>query len=132
MKDLLLLGITLNALQVWPILTTSFSSYPHPIPPPPPPYLRSDIKRAHRVASKLQAGYCWVNNYNVNPWGLPFGGYKQSGLGRENALDTINDFTQLKSVYVEMGDIDCPYWATDIKAIEIHWSMCLQWVSQNM
>ncbi|XP_030840142.1 4-trimethylaminobutyraldehyde dehydrogenase-like [Strongylocentrotus purpuratus] len=69
----------------------------------------SDIKRAHRVASKLQAGFCWINNYNMNPFGLPFGGYKQSGFGRENALDTINHFTQVKSVYVEMGDIDCPY-----------------------
>jgi betaine-aldehyde dehydrogenase len=40
---------------------------------------------------------------------MPFGGYKQSGIGRENSIVTIEHYTQVKSVYVEMGDVDAPY-----------------------
>lgn len=69
----------------------------------------NDLKRAHRLAAQLEAGYVWINNFNLNPVGLPFGGFKHSGIGRENAADSINHFSQLKSVYVEMGDVDCPY-----------------------
>jgi len=68
-----------------------------------------DIQRAHRVVAKLEAGTTWINNYNVTPIEMPFGGYKQSGIGRENSLTTINHYTQLKSVYVEMGDVEAPY-----------------------
>ena len=68
-----------------------------------------DIQRAHRVIARLQAGTCWINNYNITPIEMPFGGYKQSGIGRENSLVAIDHYTQLKSVYVEMGDVDCPY-----------------------
>jgi betaine-aldehyde dehydrogenase len=68
-----------------------------------------DIQRAHRVAANLEAGICWINNYNITPIEIPFGGYKQSGVGRENSLTTIDHYTQLKSVYVEMGDVDAPY-----------------------
>ncbi|MGH8928041.1 MAG: betaine-aldehyde dehydrogenase [Acidimicrobiia bacterium] len=68
-----------------------------------------DIQRAHRVVAKLEAGTTWINNYNITPIELPFGGYKQSGIGRENSLTTINHYTQLKSVYVEMGDVEAPY-----------------------
>jgi len=67
------------------------------------------IQRAHRVVSRLEAGTCWINNYNITPIEMPFGGYKQSGIGRENSLTTIEHYTQLKSVYVELGDVDCPY-----------------------
>lgn len=69
----------------------------------------NDLKRAHRVVNQLQAGVCWINNYNVTPVQVPFGGYKQSGIGRENGLATIDHYTQLKTVYVEMGRIDSPY-----------------------
>jgi betaine-aldehyde dehydrogenase len=69
----------------------------------------NDIKRGHRVIHQLQAGTCWINNYNITPIELPFGGYKQSGLGRENSLAAIQQYTQLKSVYVELGNVDCPY-----------------------
>ena len=69
----------------------------------------SDVQRAHRVVARLEAGYCWINNYNITPIEVPFGGYKQSGIGRENSLETINHYTQLKSIYVEMGDVDAPY-----------------------
>lgn len=69
----------------------------------------NDIKRGHRVIHQLQAGTCWINNYNITPIELPFGGYKQSGLGRENSLVAIQYYTQLKSVYVELGNVDSPY-----------------------
>ncbi len=68
-----------------------------------------DIQRAHRVIARLEAGTTWINNYNVTPIEMPFGGYKQSGIGRENSLTTINHYTQVKSVYVEMGDVEAPY-----------------------
>jgi betaine-aldehyde dehydrogenase len=68
-----------------------------------------DVQRAHRVVAALEAGTIWINNYNITPIEVPFGGYKQSGIGRENSLAAINHYTQLKSVYVEMGDVDAPY-----------------------
>jgi len=68
-----------------------------------------DITRAHRVIANLQAGTCWINNYNITPIELPIGGYKQSGIGRENSPAAIEYYTQLKSVYVELGQVDCPY-----------------------
>ena len=68
-----------------------------------------DLTRAHRVISLLEAGTCWINNYNITPIELPFGGYKHSGIGRENGLAAIEHYTQLKSVYVEMGDVETTY-----------------------
>ena len=68
-----------------------------------------DIKRAHHVAKRLQAGVCWVNNYNITPPSMPFGGYKQSGLGRENGFKALAQYTQTKSIYVELEKIDNPY-----------------------
>ncbi len=69
----------------------------------------NDIKRGHRVIHQLQAGTCWINNYNITPIELPFGGFKQSGQGRENSLAAIQYYTQLKSVYVELGNVESPY-----------------------
>ncbi len=69
----------------------------------------NDLTRAHRVIARLQAGTCWINQYNVTPIELPFGGVKLSGLGRENGRAALEHYTQLKSVYVAMGDVDCPY-----------------------
>lgn len=68
-----------------------------------------DIQRAHRVAAELQAGSCFINNYNVSPVELPFGGYKKSGFGRENGRVTIEYYSQLKTVYVEMGDVETAF-----------------------
>ncbi|WP_367607820.1 betaine-aldehyde dehydrogenase [Legionella sp. W05-934-2] len=68
-----------------------------------------DLNRAHRVIARLQAGTCWINNYNITLIEMPFGGYKQSGMGRENGTVTLDHYTQVKSVYVELGDIDCPF-----------------------
>jgi betaine-aldehyde dehydrogenase len=69
----------------------------------------NDLTRAHRVIARLQAGTCWINHYNVTPIELPFGGVKLSGLGRENGRAAIEHYTQLKSVYVAMGDVEAPY-----------------------
>ncbi len=69
----------------------------------------NDLTRAHRVVAQLEAGTCWINSYNICPIELPFGGNKQSGLGRENGRSAIEHYTQLKSVYVAMGPIDAPY-----------------------
>jgi betaine-aldehyde dehydrogenase len=69
----------------------------------------NDLTRAHRVIARLQAGTCWINHYNVTPVELPFGGVKMSGLGRENGRAALEHYTQLKSVYVAMGDVDSPY-----------------------
>jgi betaine-aldehyde dehydrogenase len=68
-----------------------------------------DINRAHRVVSQLEAGTCWINTYNITPIELPFGGNKQSGIGRENSRAALEHYTQLKSVYVAMEPIDAPY-----------------------
>lgn len=68
-----------------------------------------DLTRAHRVIAALEAGTCWINAYNITPIELPFGGYKQSGLGRENGRAAIEHYTRLKSVYVAMEPVDAPY-----------------------
>lgn len=69
----------------------------------------TDLSRGHRVIARLEAGTCWINQYNVTPVELPFGGVKLSGLGRENSRAAVEQYTQLKSVYVALGDIDAPY-----------------------
>jgi betaine-aldehyde dehydrogenase len=69
----------------------------------------TNLARAHRVIANLEAGTCWINQYNVTPIELPFGGVKLSGLGRENSRAAVEHYTQLKSVYVALGDIEAPY-----------------------
>ncbi len=69
----------------------------------------ADLKLAHRIAAALKAGTCWINTYNITPVEMPFGGMKQSGYGRENSIHAIEHYTQLKSVYVEMGETVSPY-----------------------
>jgi betaine-aldehyde dehydrogenase len=68
-----------------------------------------DLQRAHRVVASLQAGMCWINSFNLNPVEIPFGGYKQSGVGRENGLAAIEHYTQLKTVYVAMNKMGNPF-----------------------
>ncbi|WP_187970118.1 betaine-aldehyde dehydrogenase [Aquibium microcysteis] len=68
-----------------------------------------DLPRAHRVIADLQAGTCWINHYNLSPAEIPFGGVKQSGIGRENSLAALHHYSQLKTVYVETGDVQSPY-----------------------
>jgi phenylacetaldehyde dehydrogenase len=62
----------------------------------------SDIGKAHRTARALRAGMLWINTYNLFDSALPFGGYKQSGWGRENGQAVIDLYTQTKSVTVEL------------------------------
>jgi betaine-aldehyde dehydrogenase len=68
-----------------------------------------DIQRAHRVINQLQAGTCWINTYNLTPVEMPFGGYKKSGIGRENGRAAIEYYSQIKSVYVEMGGVEAAF-----------------------
>ncbi|MBA4205218.1 betaine-aldehyde dehydrogenase [Pannonibacter phragmitetus] len=68
-----------------------------------------DIQRAHRVIGQLQAGTCWINTYNLTPIEMPFGGFKSSGIGRENGHAAIAHYSQIKSVYVEMGRTEAAY-----------------------
>jgi len=69
----------------------------------------NNLAKAHRVVGQLQAGFIWINNYNVQPVEIPFGGYKMSGFGRELGTAAIESYTQLKSVYVELGDVDTAF-----------------------
>ena len=68
-----------------------------------------DMARAHRVVGALDAGTCWINAYNLTPVETPFGGSKQSGVGRENSKAAIEHYTQVKSVYVNLGDVEAPF-----------------------
>lgn len=61
------------------------------------------------MIAQLEAGTCWINQYNITPIELPFGGTKQSGLGRENSRAAIEHYTQIKSVYVNLGRVASPY-----------------------
>ncbi len=62
-----------------------------------------DVHRAHRVAAKLRAGTVWVNAYRVVAPHVPFGGFGHSGIGRENGIDAVKDFTETKAVWVELS-----------------------------
>jgi acyl-CoA reductase-like NAD-dependent aldehyde dehydrogenase len=62
-----------------------------------------DVSRAHDVASRLQAGTVWVNTYNVYDAAAPFGGYKQSGFGRELGAHALEHYTQVKTVWVDLS-----------------------------
>jgi betaine-aldehyde dehydrogenase len=61
------------------------------------------LARAHRTIHRLEAGICWINTWGESPAEMPVGGYKQSGIGRENGLTTLEHYTQIKSVQVELG-----------------------------
>ncbi|MEQ6202517.1 betaine-aldehyde dehydrogenase [Sulfitobacter sp. HNIBRBA2951] len=68
-----------------------------------------DLTRAHRVAAAFEAGTCFINSYNDAPVEAPFGGVKASGVGRENSKAAIEHYSQVKSVYVRMGDVEAPF-----------------------
>jgi aldehyde dehydrogenase (NAD+) len=63
----------------------------------------SDIGRAVRMAERIQAGTVWVNTYRAVSYLSPFGGYKDSGLGRENGTEAIREYLQTKSVWINTG-----------------------------
>jgi acyl-CoA reductase-like NAD-dependent aldehyde dehydrogenase len=62
-----------------------------------------DVHRAHRVAGRIKAGTVWINAYRVVAPSVPFGGYKASGLGRENGLHGIDAYLETKAVWVELS-----------------------------
>jgi (Z)-2-((N-methylformamido)methylene)-5-hydroxybutyrolactone dehydrogenase len=69
-----------------------------------------DVQRAHRVAHALRAGTVWINAYRAVGFTAPFGGYKESGIGRENGIESLKEYTQLKTVWVELsGEIRDPF-----------------------
>jgi acyl-CoA reductase-like NAD-dependent aldehyde dehydrogenase len=63
-----------------------------------------NVKRAHRVAARLEAGTVWINLYRAVTFNSPFGGYKASGLGRVNGSEAVEEFLQTKSVWCELSD----------------------------
>ena len=62
-----------------------------------------DIRRAHRVAHALRAGTVWINSYRTLSFNTPFGGYKMSGIGTENGLESVREYTHTKAVWVELS-----------------------------
>jgi len=70
-----------------------------------------DLQRAHRAARELHAGMVWVNSYKrVNP-GSPFGGVGQSGYGREMGFDAMREYTQVKSVWINVDAQIAPHFS---------------------
>ena len=64
----------------------------------------SSLSRAHKAARAMQTGRVWVNCYNLYPSGAAFGGSKASGFGREDAFETLLDFTEVKNVIVDASE----------------------------
>jgi 5-carboxymethyl-2-hydroxymuconic-semialdehyde dehydrogenase len=68
----------------------------------------SDLRRAHRVAAAVESGMTWVNSHNVRDLRTPFGGVKNSGLGREGGQHSIDFYTESRIVHVALGDAHVP------------------------
>lgn len=68
-----------------------------------------DLARIRRVSRQLQAGTVWVNTYRAINVKVPFGGYKQSGIGRENGLEALDEFSQIKSIVIDHGPARNPF-----------------------
>ncbi|WP_299263965.1 aldehyde dehydrogenase [Halorientalis sp.] len=69
-----------------------------------------DMRRAHRMASELEAGTIWINEYRTLAYNSPFGGYKDSGLGRENGAEGLEEYLKTKSVYKDLsGEVSDPF-----------------------
>ncbi|MXN18762.1 aldehyde dehydrogenase family protein [Pseudooceanicola sp. GBMRC 2024] len=67
-----------------------------------------DVARVHRVAARIEAGTIWVNSYKGGSHISPFGGYKQSGIGREGGIEMIHDYLQVKSIWLNLAE-EAPY-----------------------
>ena len=63
----------------------------------------NDLRRAHRLAARIEAGTVWINCYRVTSPAMPFGGSKTSGLGRENGIDAVLDYLETKSVWIDLS-----------------------------
>jgi len=64
--------------------------------------ITNDVTDAYKTAQDLEAGNIWVNQYNDFPAGQPFGGYKQSGIGRETAFEAVEHYTQTKTINIAL------------------------------
>ena len=64
--------------------------------------MKTDLSRAHHVADALISGNVWVNSFNILPPGMPFGGTKHSGFGRENSIYTLDAYSEVKSVHITL------------------------------
>jgi len=64
--------------------------------------MTQDLARGHRVAALLESGNVWINTYNLLPPGLPFGGVKHSGFGRENSQYSLDAYSEVKTTYVQL------------------------------
>jgi len=62
-----------------------------------------DIRRAHRLAKQIRAGTIWINTYRALSYASPFGGFRSSGYGKENGIEAVREYTQVKSVWVEIS-----------------------------
>lgn len=63
----------------------------------------ADLAKAHRTVHHLEAGICWINTWGESPAQMPVGGYKQSGVGRENGITTLAHYTRIKSIQIELN-----------------------------
>jgi acyl-CoA reductase-like NAD-dependent aldehyde dehydrogenase len=63
----------------------------------------NDVKKAHALSRRLKAGTVWINTYGLMNAALPFGGYKQSGFGRELGMHALDHYTELKTVWLNLG-----------------------------
>ncbi|PID63915.1 MAG: betaine-aldehyde dehydrogenase [Gammaproteobacteria bacterium] len=68
-----------------------------------------DLSRAHKIIHQLAAGICWINTWGDSPAVMPVGGYKQSGVGRENGTETLFAYTQNKSVQVALTPFEAAF-----------------------
>ena len=64
------------------------------------------VARANRVANAIEAGTVWINDYGTLPASIPFGGYKHSGLGRENGASSVDHYTQIKTIYTSLEPVE--------------------------
>jgi acyl-CoA reductase-like NAD-dependent aldehyde dehydrogenase len=62
-----------------------------------------DVAKAHKIARAIKAGTIWVNAYNLYDPSLPFGGFKQSGFGRDLGFEAIDAYLETKSVWIDLG-----------------------------
>ena len=69
----------------------------------------NDLTRAHRVSAAFEAGTCYINTHNLAPVEAPFGGSKMSGVGRENSKLAVDHYSEMKTVYVSMNDVEAPF-----------------------
>jgi (Z)-2-((N-methylformamido)methylene)-5-hydroxybutyrolactone dehydrogenase len=63
-----------------------------------------DLGRAHRMTARLRAGSVWINTYRNLSLMMPFGGFGQSGMGRESGIHALDEYTEVESVYIDLGN----------------------------